>query len=205
MNPSYIRTLANIAAKPGVTRRDILTIVRRLARSICEYRAAIYATRRAYRRHAAVQREHLPFTKRNVKELERLAREYRADELESARFLLMTHGRMIVMDTAGDADALGFDTLADLLNINQVDREKARRERWRTLADLVAVHGLENSVEHRTEGRGSPLYQACNLALMEFIKTAPADALPDPFAPGEMYGPKLRPLLRIVQDGAGSG
>jgi hypothetical protein len=204
MKAFYIRTLANIAAKPGVTRRDTLTILRRLSRSICEYRTAIYATRRAYRRHAAIQREHLPFTKRSGEKMERLARKYQPDGLELARSILVANGRMIVLDPAGNAEALGFEALADLLNINQVDRERARREGWRTLSDLVAVHGLENSAEHRGEGDGSPLYQACNLALMEFIKTAPADALPDPVGTGEKFGPEPPPVLRIVRDWTGS-
>ncbi|WP_090539846.1 hypothetical protein [Halopseudomonas formosensis] len=105
-----------------------------------------------------------------------------------------------MLDKTGDAEALGFDALADLLNINRVDREKARREGWRTLADLVAVHDLENSSERRGDewGAGSPLYQACHVALIEFIRTAPAGALPDPFAPGEIFGPKLPPTLTVV-------
>lgn len=107
---------------------------------------------------------------------------------------------MLVLDRTGDAEALGFDALADLLNINRVDREKARREGWHTLADLVAIHDLENSSERRGDewGAGSPLYQACQVALIEFIRTAPADALPDPFAPGEIFGPKLPPTLTVV-------
>jgi len=48
MNASYIRALADIAGRPGVTRRDTLTIVRRLTRHVCEYRDEIRQTRRAY-------------------------------------------------------------------------------------------------------------------------------------------------------------
>lgn len=200
MNASYIRALADIAGRPGVTRRDTLTIVRRLTRHVCEYRDEIRHTRRAFRRQAAIERQHLPFTRHKVEELERLAREYRADALEVARSILLAHGQLLVLDKTGDAEALGFDALADLLNINRIDREKARREGWRTLAELVAVHDLENSSERRGDewGAGSPLYQACQVALIEFIRTAPADALPDPFAPGEIFGPKLPPTLTVV-------
>lgn len=200
MNASYIGTLADIAGKPGATRRDTLTIVRRLARHVCEYRDEIRQTRRAFRRQAAIERQHLPFTRHKVEELERLAREYRADLMEVARSILLAHGALLVLDKAGDAEALGFDALADLLNINRVDREQARREGWRTLSDLIAVHDLENSSERRGDewGAGSPLYQACHVALIEFIRTAPAGALPDPFAPGEIFGPKLSPTLTVV-------
>ena len=200
MNASYIGTLADIAGKPGVSRRDTLTIVRRLIRHVCECRNEIRQTRRAFRRQAAIERQHLPFTRHKVEELERLAREYRADIMEVARIILLEHGQLLVLDKAGDAKALGFDALADLLNINRIDWEKARREGWRTQADLVAVHGLENSRERRGDewGAGSPLYQACQVALIEFIRTAPADALPDPFAPGEIFGPKLPPALTVV-------
>jgi len=106
-----------------------------------------------------------------------------------------------VLDHEGIADALGFEALADLLNINRVDREKARREGWRTLSELVAVHDLENSSERRNDerGAGSPLYQAAFLAMMEFIRTTPAHLLPDPFAPGEIFGPRLPPVLRVVR------
>lgn len=106
----------------------------------------------------------------------------------------------LIHDREGYAEALGFDALADLLNINRVDREEARRSGWRTLSDLVAVHDLENSAEYRGDewSQGSPLYQACQLAVMEFIKTAPEGTLPNPFAPGEIFGPKLPPKLSVV-------
>lgn len=200
MNASYIRALADIAGRPGVTRRDTLTIVRRLTRHVCEYRDEIRHTRRAFRRQAAIERQHLPFTRHKVEELERLAREYRADALEVARSILLAHGQLLVLDKTGDAEALGFEALADLLNINRTDRERARREGWRTLSDLIAIHDLENSSERRGDewGAGSPLYQACHVALIELIRTAPAGALPDPFAPGEIFGPKLPPAMTVV-------
>ncbi|MBV2132706.1 hypothetical protein KRX52_07795 [Pseudomonas sp. MAP12] len=192
-------TLANIGLKPTTTARDMLTIARRIVRRLCEVRRANHEAQRALRRLAAIRREHLPFTRHNVEELERLADEHRA-KLEATRAVLVGYGRLILLDQCGYAESLGFEALADLLNINRADRERARREGWHTLSDLVAIHDLENSAERRGDrwGDGSPLYQACQLALVEFMRTCPEHLLPDPFAPGAPFGPRLPPVLRIV-------
>ena len=42
------------------------------------------------------------------------------------------------------------------------------------------------------------LFNACQLATANFIKECPAHLLPDPFAPGAPFGPKLPPVLSIV-------
>jgi len=200
MTTNLIRTLAHIGDKPGTSQRDHLTIGRRVVRVLCERRQNIHTERRALRREAGKLREHLPFTQRAAERLEQQAREHRAEELEKVRSLLVGYGRLILLDLDGHAEALGFEALADLLNVNRMDRERARREGWRTLSDLVAIHDLENSAERRGDewGAGSPLYQACHLAMVEFIRTAPEGTLPDPFAPGAPFGPKLPPELRIV-------
>jgi hypothetical protein len=200
MTANLIRTLADIVEKPGTTRRDVLTITRRVVRALCERRRSIHAERRALRREAGKLRQFEPFTRQQADTLEQQAREHRADELEGARSVLACYGRVLLKDAEGDAEALGFEALADLLNINRIDRERARREGWRTLSDLIAIHDLENSAERRGDewGAGSPLYQACHLAMVEFIRTAPEGTLPDPFAPGAPFGPKLPPVLRIV-------
>src|SRR5690606_18065818 len=121
--------------------------------------------------------------------MEEQSRNHRAAEWENVRRVLLGYGRLIVLDREGIAETLGFEALADLLNINRVDREQARREGWRTLSDLVAVHDLENSSERRCDdwGEGSPLYEAAFLATMEFIRTTPTHLLPDPFAPGAPF------------------
>lgn len=191
-----MHTLVVIGLKPTTTRRDSLTIARRIVRRLCEYLHVVHQTQRALRRLAAIRREHLPLTRRNVEELERQADKYNAT-LEATRTVLVGYGRLILGDPEGHAEALGFDAVCDLLNVSRVDRERARREGWRTLAELVAIHRLENSAERpgSRRGEGSPLYQACQLALMEFIRTAPKGALPDPFAPGgPLYGVPVRVL-----------
>ena len=200
MTPTLIRTLANIGDKPTTTQRDHLTIGRRVVRLLCERRQSIHAERRELRRQAGKLRRFEPFTNLAADSLEQQAREHRAEELEKVRALLVGYGRLILLDLDGHAEALGFEALADLLNINRVDRARARREGWRTLSDLVAVHDLENSAERRGDewGAGSPLYHASLLALVEFMRDCPAHLLPDPFAPGAPFGPKLPPVLRIV-------
>lgn len=35
--------------------------------------------------------------------------------------------------------------------------------------------------------------------MIQFIKECPKDLLPDLFAPGEVFGPKLPPKLRVVK------
>jgi len=197
---NIIRTLAEIGLKPTTTARDTLTIARRVCRSMCEARAQICAERRELRRQARKLRQFEPFTKLAADTMEEQARHHRATEWESVRLVLLSYGRLIVLDRDGIADALGFEALADLLNINCVDRERARREGWRTLSDLVAVHDLENSSERRCKksGEGGPLYEAAFLAMAEFIHTTPTHLLPDPFAPGAMFGPKAKVELRMV-------
>lgn len=126
--------------------------------------------------------------------------EHRAAELKRALAVRVGYGRLLLMDQEGDAEALGFEALAGLLNINREDRERARREGWTTLRDLIAIHDLENSAERwgAKPRSGSPLHQACQLALLEYIRTCPEHLLPDPFAPGAPFGPKRPPRLRIV-------
>ena len=198
---SIIHTLAKIGLKPTTTTRDSLTIARRICRHMCEARDEISSERRQLRRQARKLRRFEPFTKLAADIMEQQAREHRANELESTRAVLSGYGRLILSDREGIAEALGFEALADLLNINRTDRERARREGWRTLSDLVAIHDLENSAERRSHdwGAGSPLYEASFAATVEFIRAAPDGTLPDPFAPGEIFGPKLPPVLRVVR------
>ena len=197
---NIIRTLADIGSKPTITERDNLTITRRVVRRMCQTREEIRAERRELRRQARKLRQFEPFTKLAADLMEEQSRNHRAAELENLRRVLLGYGRLIVLDREGIADALGFDALADLLNINRVDRERARREGWRTLSDLVAVHDLENSSERRRDGygKGSSLYEAAFLAMAEFIRTTPTHLLPDPFAPSAPLGQKLPPVLRVV-------
>jgi hypothetical protein len=200
MNQNSITTLTTIGTKPGTTKRDGLTITRRVLRLLYLQRDGIHAERRAIKRQAGKLRQFLPFTAQAVSELEQQALEHRARELEDGRRVLVAFGSTLLLDADGIADDLGFEQLADLLNINPVHREQARRDGGETLRGLAFVaHAEDSATQHGdTWGDGGPLFRACLAATCEFIRNAPEGALPDPFAPGAPFGPRLPPDLRVV-------
>ncbi len=200
--PEAIATPERIGSKPGTTRRDLLTITRRIVRHLCELRRAIRAERQALSRQANKLRQSGPFTQRRADALEQQANDHRADELANVLNVLEDYGRVLVLDREGYAKALGFEELADLLNINRVDWERARRAGWFSLVDLVAIEGLENSAERcgdSWEFRHSPLQLACVLG-MEYMRTCPPDQLPEPRTLGRV---RKRPAL-VVHDASSS-
>jgi hypothetical protein len=115
------------------------------------------------------------------------------------RTVLSSFGRSLVLDTEGLAKGLGFERLCDLLAINTVERETARKDGLAGLADLVFAYALEDSAARRgQEWSDAKRFNACQLETMNFIKKCPEHLLPDPFAPGAPFGPKLPPDLRLV-------
>ncbi len=195
-----IRTLADIGLKPSASLRDRLTIARHVLRQLCAEREAIHDERHALRRKANQLRRHLPFTKLAVESLEQQACDHRANELELFRPVLLAYGRALIHDHEGYMAALGFDAVCDLLNVNRVEREKARADGVADLAGLVFVHNLEDSASHRGEdSKRGPLFEACYSAFCEFVRTTPPGTLPDPFAPGApLYG---EPVRMVSADG----
>ncbi|WP_455232149.1 hypothetical protein [Geopseudomonas aromaticivorans] len=195
-----IQRLAQIGLKPSTTMRDSLTIARLVLRRCCAIREEAHAIRHALRRKANQLRRHLPFTKQQVEDLELIASDYDAERLARVRTILLTYGQSLIHDRDGYMTALGFDAVCDLLNVNPVEREQARADGVEDLAGLLFIHNLEDSASHRGEDcKRGPLFEACFLAVAEFIQTAPPGTLPDPFAPGAPFGPKLPPVLRIVE------
>lgn len=202
MNADTLRTLERIGSKPGTSRRDLLTITRRIVRHFWALCRTIRAERQALSRQANKLRQSGPFTQLRADALERQARDHRAEELAGVVEVLEDYGRVLVLDREGYARALGFEALADLLNIKRVDRERALRAGWFRLVDLVAIEGLENSTERRGDGwefRHSPLQLACLLG-MEFMRTCSPDQLPEPRTVGRG---RKRPTL-VVHDANGS-
>ncbi len=191
-----IQRLAQIGLKPATTLRDSLTIARLVLRRCCAIREEAHGIRHALRRKARKLRQHLPFTKQQVADLEQLARDYGADQLAGTRTILVAYGESLILDRDGYMAALGFDAVCDLLSVNRVEREQARADGVADLSGLVFIHNLEDSASHRGEdSKRGPLFEACFLAMAEFIRTAPEGTLPDPFGPdGPFYGVPVRVL-----------
>lgn len=200
MTQDTITALADIGTKPGTTKRDALTIARRVVRITCEHQDRIAAERWAMRRKARKLRQFLPFTAQQVADLEAMARDHQAEQLEGTGQVLRAFGFLLLRDPDDIAGALGFEQLADLLSINPAHREKARQEGGETLHGLAYLARAEESATDHGQGwgQGGSLYRACQAAVIDFIQTCPDDQLPDPFAPGAPFGPSLPPELRIV-------
>lgn len=196
MSQNLVISLARIG-KPETSKRDWLTITRLVLRNICQQRRAIHDERHALRRKARKLKQFLPFTAQAVADLEQQANDYSGEVLESLRKVLAAYGQTIMRDSEGITDALGFDALCDHLSINPVHREEARRDGGdygATLKGLAFIARMEDSTTvHSDEwGAGGPLFEACMVAMSEFIRTCPEHLLPDPFAPdGVFYGANL--------------
>lgn len=200
MKAEHLAKLTRIARKPGLSHCDQITVTRRLCRLFCMGCDDVHNIRRQLRKAAAEARAHLPFTARQVAELEQLGREYRADDLARYREALAVMGERLLRDSDHLSEVLGFARLADLLSINPVHREQARQDGGDTLRGLAFIARAEESAARHSEdwGNGGPLFRACLVAMCEFIRNAPEMSLPDPFAPGGPFGPKPRPMLRLV-------
>lgn len=200
MKAEHLAKLARIARKPGLSHCDQITVTRRLCRQLCVTSDEIHNMRRQLHKAAVEARIHLPFTARQVAELEQLGREYRADDLARYREALTVLGERLLRDSDHLGETLGFDRLADLLSINPAHRERARKAGGDTLRGLAFIARAEESATRHGAcwGDGGPLFRACLLAMCEFIRTAPDGSLPDPFAPGGPFGPKSKPTLRLV-------
>lgn len=191
--------LCDIALKPGISASMQLITTRRICRNISSNLDSVRDERRALRRQAGKLKAFLPFTRQAIADLEQRAREHREDERSKALVALSGFGRQLLFDEDGLADTLGFERLCDLLSVNTVEREQARRDGSTSLDCLVFTHALEDSAERRAqEWNDAPLFNACHAAMADFIRDCPDGVLPDPFAPGAPLGPKLPPKLSVV-------
>ncbi|MEZ1837362.1 hypothetical protein QVM62_05820 [Pseudomonas putida] len=199
MKPTQTMRLCDIALKPGASASTQLITTRRICRNISRNLDAIHAERRAMRRQAGKLKAFLPFTRQAIADLEEQAQTHRSVERAKALVALAGFGRSLLLDQGGLAQALGFDNLCDLLSMNTVERERARQESVTSVEGLVFTHALEDSAERRAQKwNDAPLFNACHAAMADFIRDCPAGVLPDPFAPGAPFGPKLPPQLRVV-------
>jgi len=199
INTQTLRALERIGTKPTATKRDTLTIARHALRGFCALRSEIYSERNTLRRQAEKLRQFEPFTKGAADAMKQQAAVHRKAELEILRPVLLAYGQSLIHDRDGYMDALGFDAVCDLIGVNVVEREKARADGVDTLRGLIFTHRLEESASRRGEdGEGGPLYAACLAAFHDLLIRTPDHLLPNPFAPGAPFGPKLPPELRIV-------
>ena len=191
--------LCDIASKSDISASTQLITTRRICRNIGRNLDSIHAERRAMRRQASKLKAFLPFTRQAIADLEQQTQAHREDERSKALVALAGFGRQLLFDEDGLAQALGFDRLCDLLSVNTVERERARRDGSTSLDCLVFTHALEDSAERRGQDwNDAPLFNACHMAMADFIRECPEGVLPDPFAPGAPFGPKLPPKLSVV-------
>jgi hypothetical protein len=199
MTPAVMRRLADIVEKPGISPMVKLVTTRRICRVFAQGLSTIYDERRVLRRKAAKLKEFLPFTRQRVADLERQAANHRGESLEHLRDSLAGIGIELLLDKEGLAASLGFDRLCDVLNVGTVKREQARQEGKVSICSMAHAQRLEDSSERQGDerGDGGPMYQACLRGWLVFVEDCYARDI-DPFAPGEAFGPKLAPKLRVV-------
>lgn len=203
MNTKKLIRLAEICEATNNPATQLITL-KRMCRLYCEHLDGIAAERRTLSRKAARLRRFEPFTRLAADTLEQQARDHKAEQLAVTRTNLASIGGFLMLYGNTTGEAISFNRLCDILNISQPQRAEARREGATTLTDLVFIHRFEDSAEGHTDGwgDGGPLFRACMYAAADFIRTAPAGTLPDPFAPGEVFGPKLPPKLTVVRSEA---
>lgn len=192
--------LCNIALKPGISASTQLITTRRICRNIISHLDTIVAERKAIRRQAAKLKAFLPFTRQTIEDLEQEALEHKEKARSGARNALEGFGRSLMFDREGLAEALGFERMCDLVSVNPVHRQQAQADGDTSLRGVAFISRLEDSsVSYGDDwGAGGPLYRAVHIAMIQFIKECPEDQLPDTFAPGAPFGPKLPPKLSVV-------
>lgn len=189
INLKVAEKLAAIARKSGLSKRTMFILTRRIIQQGLRHRDQIRVERRVFRREARKLEAYLPFTEKQMGILESKSREHRQPEMVDIRKGLIGLGYHIIHDTDGTYADIGFEGLCDLLNINPVHRKAAIVEEEPSLAGLIYIGRLENSVSRQSDvwGDGGPLFEACFVAMMDWIRTAPEGALPDLFGPSSPF------------------
>jgi hypothetical protein len=192
--------LCNIGLKPGISASTQLITTRRICRNIICHLDSIVAERKSMRRKAAKLKAFLPFTRQTIEDLEQEAREHKEQARSGAQNALVGFGRSLMFDREGLAEALGFDLMCDLLSVNPIHRQQAHADGDTSLRGMAFISRLEDSSASYGDdwGAGGPLYRAMHTAMIQFIRECPEGQLPDPFAPGEVFGPKPPPALRLI-------
>lgn len=189
INLRVAEKIARIAHKPNIPPRAMFILMQRCIRISLRHRDLIRAERRVFRREARKLDAYLPFTKKQIDMLLLKSRTHREEELQRLRQGLVGFGYHLIKDTDRAFETIGFDGVCDLLSINQVHRHAAQFSEDQSLAGLIYVARLENSASPSPEawGAGGPLFEACLATMMDWIKTAPENDLPDLFGSGSPF------------------
>jgi len=199
MTSSVLMRLCNIALKPGISASTKLITSRRICRIVADRLDSITAERRTFRREAGKLKPFLPFTKLAIADIEQQALAHREVQRTGARAILTGFGKSFMFDRDGLAEALGFDRMCDLLNVNPVHRHQAAKDGDTSLQGVAYLSQLEDSSAGYGDdwGAGGPIYRACHAAMIQFIRECPEDQLPDLFGPGAPLAPKKPPHLTL--------
>ncbi len=187
INLEITEKIAGIANKPGLSRKTMLILTQRVVRNGLAKLAQIREERRVFRREAAKLKAY-PVAQRQVDSLLEKSKSHREDDRKTIKQGLIGLGYHLVKDTDNSYDTIGFDCLCDLLSINPVHRPAIPNDE-RGLAGLIFVARLENSASPQSDGwgEGGPLFEACFMVMVDWIKTAPEGDLPDLFGPGSPF------------------
>ncbi|MEQ7921163.1 hypothetical protein ABQX22_18340 [Xanthomonas sp. WHRI 1810A] len=185
INLKVAEKIASIARKPNLPPRALFILIQRCVRISLRHRALIWDERRVFRREAAKLKAYLPFAQLQMDKLIEKAKTHRAAEMEGIKQGLVGFGFSLIKDSDRAFETIGFEGICDLLSINPVHRLDALTCEEQSLAGLIYVGRLENSAGPKSEGwgEGGPLFEACFMAMMEWIQTAPEEDLPGLFGP----------------------
>jgi hypothetical protein len=185
INLEIAQKIADMARKPKISPRALFILIQRCIRISLRHRDQIREERRIFRREAGKLKAYLPFTQGQIDILMAKARFHRGEEMQTIRQGLIGFGYNLIMDKDRVFETIGFDGICDLLSINPVHRLTALVDEEQSLAGLIYVGRYENSASPKAEewGQGGPLFEACFIAMMDWIKTAPEEDLPDLFGP----------------------
>lgn len=189
INLEVAQKIAGMARKPNISPRALFILIQRCIRISLRHRDQIREERRMFRREAVNLKAYLPFTQVQIDVLMTKARAHREDEMQTIKQGLAGFGYSLIMDKGRVFDTIGFDGICDLLSINPVHRLVARVDEEQSLAGLIYVGRYENSASPKSEewGQGGPLFEACFVAMVDWIKTAPEEELPHLFGPNSPF------------------
>lgn len=183
MNVDKVQRLIAIGADPTRSWHNRLAALRiGIRRAEQSYRTM----RGVGAQHRQLLLAHLPFTKRELEELDEQRRQCR----DGHRKLLACLGGAIRASADAIDEALGFDGICDALSVNPVHRAQVSADATSIglFAGIALIQGLEDSAHHlagrkERDCTDAPLFNAYRAAVMDFLRRRP-DAMPDPFAPG---------------------